>query len=104
MRHIVFSIFFSLAFGTLAFAQDEEKKSTCPEPEEKKAVELYKKGTDKKKYKKPERLKFLEEALTIDPHYAEAAMALGNEIIVKCKLDNLPFATARPYFLVAVNA
>jgi len=104
MRQLVLSIIFSLFINPFAFGQDEEpKKSTCPEPEEKKAIDLYKKGTDKKKYKKPERLKFLQEALNIEPGYAEANMALGNEIIVKCKLDNLPFSGARPFFIAAVK-
>jgi outer membrane protein OmpA-like peptidoglycan-associated protein/tetratricopeptide (TPR) repeat protein len=104
MRSILLSIFFSLCLLPLAAQDDEEaKKSTCPAPDDKKAVDLYEKGTDKKKYKKPERLKFLQEALNIEPGYAEANLALGNELIVKCKLDNLPFSTARPYFLAAVK-
>lgn len=86
------------------FAQDEEKKNSCPEPENKKALDLYKKGTDKKKYEKPDRLKYLQQALELEPAYAQAAMAMGNEIIVKCKLDNLPFSKALPYFKVAVAA
>jgi hypothetical protein len=49
MRHLFLSIFFLILGTSFAFAQDEEaKKSTCPEPDEKKAVDLYKKGTDKK--------------------------------------------------------
>lgn len=105
MRHLVFSIILTLFCATFAFAQDEEtKKSACPEPDEKEAINLYKKGIDKKKYKKPERLKFLQEALNIEPGYAEANLALGNEIIVKCKLDNLPFSGARPFFIAAVKA
>ncbi len=105
MQKLVFSILFGLACSLSIMAQDEEetKKSGCPEPEEKKAVDLYKKGTDKKKYKKPERLKFLQDAISIEPGYAEANMALGNELIVKCKLDNLPFSSARPYFIAAVK-
>jgi len=105
MRHLVFSILFSFFCSVFALAQDDEpKKSACPEPDEKEAINLYKKGTDKKKYKKPERLKFLQEALNIEPGYAEANLALGNEIIVKCKLDNLPFSGARPFFIAAVKA
>lgn len=104
MQKLVLSIFFGLFCFTAALAQDEEaKKSACPEPESKKAVDLYKKGTDKKKYKKPERLKYLQDALDIDPNYAEANLAMANEIIVKCKLDNLPFSTARPFFMAAVT-
>jgi outer membrane protein OmpA-like peptidoglycan-associated protein/tetratricopeptide (TPR) repeat protein len=83
-------------------AQDDEKKNACPEPENKKAISLYEKGSDKKKYQKPERLKFLQQALQLEPTYAQANMFLGNEIIVKCKLDNLPFSLALPYFKAAV--
>lgn len=105
MRSLLLTLSFILCLLPLA-AQDEAEntKNACPEPEDQKAVELYKKGTDKKKYKKPERLKFLQEALNIEPGYAAANLALGNEIIVKCKLDNLPFSSARQYFLAAVKA
>ncbi len=96
-------IFICLA-SQVCIAQDDEKKSSCPEPENKKAVDLYKKGIDKKKYEKPERLKFLQQAIALDPAYAEAHMAMGNIIVVKCKLDNLPFSTALPYFKAAVAA
>ncbi len=103
MKHFILTIFFSFLLSLISFAQDEEKKPTCPEPEDKKAIDLYKKGTNKKKYPKPERLKFLQEALDIEPGYAEANLALGNEIIVKCKVDNLPFSAARPFFIAATK-
>jgi len=93
-----------LLFTVNCLAQDEEKKTDCPPPENKKALSLYQKGTDKKKYQKPDRLKYLKEALELEPAYAQAAMAMGNEIIVKCKLDNLPFNLALPYFKIAVAA
>jgi len=104
MGHFILSIFISFFLSMISFAQDEEKTPVCQEPEDKKAIELFKKGTDKKKYKKPDRLKFLQEALELEPNYAEASMTMGNEIIVKCKLDNLPFSAARPYFLAAIKA
>ena len=87
-----------------SIAQDEEKNPTCPQPENKKALDLYKKALDKKKYKKPERLTFLNEAVELAPDFADAYLYIGNEIIVKCKLDNLPFSSARPYFLNAIRA
>src|ERR1700758_803852 len=107
MKHFFLSLGFSLAICCISFAQDEEssgKKPTCPQPENKKALELYKKGIDKKKYKKPERLTFLDEAVKLEPDFADAYLFIGNEIIVKCKLDNLPFSSARPYFLNAIRA
>ena len=51
MKGVITGIFFSLAFSCISLAQDEEKKPACPEPENKKAIDLYKKGIDKKKYK-----------------------------------------------------
>ncbi len=104
MKGFILAIFFSFSIHGISFAQDEEKKSACPEPENKKALDLYKKGIDKKKYKKPERLTFLNEAVELEPDFAEAYMTIGNEIIVKCKLDNLPFSSARPYFLNAIRS
>jgi outer membrane protein OmpA-like peptidoglycan-associated protein len=104
MKGIFFTLFFSFAITCISLAQDEEKKPACPQPENKKALDLYKKALDKKKYKKPERLEFLGEAVKLEPDFAEANMYIGNEIIVKCKLDNLPFSSARPYFLEAIRA
>jgi len=65
-------LFFFLLITSFGFAQDDEKKSTCPEPENKKAVDFYKKGIDKKKNPKPERLKYLQQAIALEPTYAEA--------------------------------
>ena len=97
-------IFLFLCIASVSSAQEDEKTTTCPAPENKKAVDFFKKGTDKKKYQKPERLKFLQQAIELDPAYAEANIAMGNEIVVKCKLDNLPYSTALPYFKAAVTA
>jgi outer membrane protein OmpA-like peptidoglycan-associated protein/tetratricopeptide (TPR) repeat protein len=104
MKSIFFTLLFSFSIFCISLAQDEEKKPACPQPENKKALDLYKKALDKKKYKKPERLEFLSEAVKLEPDFAEANMYIGNEIIVKCKLDNLPFSSARPYFLEAIRA
>ncbi len=102
--HIQFicpTILFLFLSATLV-AQDENKEASCPEISNKKALDLYEKGTDKKKYKKPERLQFLQKAIELEPDYAEAHFTLAEEIVVKCKLDNLPFAPAIPHFLKAV--
>jgi outer membrane protein OmpA-like peptidoglycan-associated protein/tetratricopeptide (TPR) repeat protein len=107
MNRIFLTLILSLILSGISFAQDEEpaeKKPACPQPENKKALDLYKKGIDKKKYKKPERLKFLSEAVEMEPDFADANLFIGNEIIVKCKLDNLPFSSARHYFLEAIRA
>jgi len=102
-RQIVYSIAFGLSLFILK-AQDDEKKGFCNEIDNKKAKSLYKKGTDKKSFKKPERLKFLNECLEMEPDFAEANLAVANEIIVHCKLENKPFTPAVPFFLKAIKS
>ena len=104
MKVKILNLFFFLCITSISFAQEDAKAAACPEPENKKALDYFKKGTDKKKYPKPERLKFLQQAIELDPNYAEANMAMGNEIVVKCKLDNLPYSSALPYFKAAIAA
>lgn len=96
-----------LCFCFSVSAQDDEEQGTskfCRDDIDKKAMALYLKGTDKKKYKKPERLEFLVKALEIEPDFAEANLALGLEIIVRLKLENVSFAPAVPYFQKAIAA
>lgn len=87
------------------FSQEEEEGQSkfCVEIDNKKALKLYEKAIDKKKYKKPERLAFLRECLAEEPDFAEANMAMAREIVVHCKLENKPFAPAIPYFLKAIS-
>jgi len=84
---------------SLLFSQDEENSSSkfCREINNKKAIKLYEKGINKKKYKKPERLQFLRECLQLEPDFVEANFAMAQEIIVHCKLENKPFTPALPY-------
>ncbi len=105
MRYKLFSIvLISLLSSSLRLsAQEENKDAVCSEAENKKARDFYEKGTDKKKYKKPERLDFLNKAIELEPDYAAAHLALAQEIVVKCKLDNLPFAPAIPHFMKAIQ-
>ena len=86
------------------FAQDEDETTSkfCVEIDNKKALRLYEKAIDKKKYKKPERLAFLRECLELEPDFAEANLAMSREIIVHCKLENKPFAPAVPFLLKAI--
>lgn len=81
------------------FAQDDENSTSkfCKEINNKQAIKLYEKGTNKKKYKKPERLQFLRECLQLEPDFAEANFAMAQEIIVHCKLENKPFTPAVPF-------
>jgi len=81
------------------FAQDDENSTSkfCKEINNKQAIKLYEKGTNKKKFKKPERLQFLRECLQLEPNFAEANFAMAQEIIVHCKLENKPFTPAIPF-------
>ncbi|MCD6069333.1 MAG: outer membrane protein/peptidoglycan-associated protein [Bacteroidetes bacterium] len=95
----------SLVFGCFpAFAQDEPAKNACPPVENKKAIALYEKALDKKKYKKPERMEFLQKAIAMEPEYAEANFQLGMEMVTYSKLNNSSFAPAIPFFKKAVES
>ncbi|MES2515573.1 MAG: OmpA family protein [Bacteroidota bacterium] len=104
MNKLIF--FFFLLYSVSFFAQEEEEGTSkfCVEIDNKKALKLYEKATDKKKYKKPERLAFLRECLAEEPDFAEANMAMAREIVVHSKLENKSFAAAVPFFLKAIAA
>jgi outer membrane protein OmpA-like peptidoglycan-associated protein len=97
-------LFFFLIYSVSGFAQEEEEGTSkfCVEIDNKKALKLYEKATDKKKYKKPERLAFLRECLVEEPDFAEANLAMAREIIVHCRLENKPYAPAVPYLKKAI--
>lgn len=84
------------------FAQEEEKPK-CLEIDDKEAVKAYEKGIDKKKYKKEERLVFLEKALEIEPEYPAANLALAQEKIVTIKLKGSKYESIIPYMLKVVE-
>src|SRR6218665_1198134 len=94
-----------LAGSLCFFGQDDDDKGPsklCSDNLDKKALSLYEKGRDKKKYKKPERLEYLMKALEIEPDFAEANLAVGLEIVVRLKLENASFSPAVPFFLKAI--
>ncbi len=95
---------FFLLCSVSFFAQDEEEGTSkfCSEIENKKALKLYEKAIDKKKYKKPERLGFLRECLAEEPDFPEANLAMAREIVVHSKLENKPFGAAVPFFYKAI--
>ena len=98
-------LFFSILISsTQLFSQeeDESKSKFCNEIDNKKALKLYEKATDKKKYKKPERLGFLNQCLAEEPDFAEANLAMAREIVVHSKLENKSFGAAIPFFLKAI--
>ncbi|MBI2721661.1 MAG: OmpA family protein [Bacteroidetes bacterium] len=105
MKNFLFLLSF-ICFSFLLAAQEEDEKSgkLCNEDLDKKALQFYEKGCDKKKYKKPERLDFLSKAIAIEPDFAEANLKMGLEIVVRQKLGNQPFTPAIPYFLKAIRS
>lgn len=105
MKHLLLFSLFLFLFSIKTFSQDEEEGTPkfCGEPD-KKAMKLYEKAIDKKKYKKPERLGFLKECLALDEDFPEANLAMAREIVVHSKLENKSFAPAIPYFFKAIAA
>ncbi len=95
---------FLILISFSAYSQEDEEgpKKFCQELDNKEALKLFEKATDKKKYKKPERLEFLRKCLASEPEFAEANLAMGNEIVVTCKLNNKSFSQAIPYFYRAI--
>ncbi|MCC6372952.1 MAG: OmpA family protein [Bacteroidia bacterium] len=87
-----------------AVAQDDKSTTSkfCKEDIDKKAMGLYEKGTNKKKYEKQERLEFLTKCLQIDPEFAEANLAMGLELAGRCKLLEKPFTPTLPFFYKAI--
>ena len=88
---------------SLSFANAQENLSICKEIENTKAVKLYQKGIDKKKYDFKERKEFLLKAIEEEPEYAEAQNALGNCAITIAKGDGTSFAPAKKYFEKAIE-
>lgn len=96
---------FLLLFSVTLLAQDDEdnaKPKYCVEIDNKKAIKLYEKALDKKKYKKPERVAFLKECLAEEPDFAEANFKMAKEIIVHFNLENKSIAPAIPYLYKAI--
>lgn len=75
-----------------------QSDTSCGQVDDKKAEELYKKGTDKKN-KKEERMAYLKQALDLEPDYVAANFAYGEEIIKTAIFQQSAFAPARPFFI-----
>jgi outer membrane protein OmpA-like peptidoglycan-associated protein/Fe-S-cluster containining protein len=101
IKKLFFSVFVLVA--TICFAQKKKNEPTtfCNTDVSKKAMSFYEKGIDKKK-KKEERLEALQKALEIDPNFAEANLAMGFEMVARCKFLNKPFAPAVPFFYKSI--
>lgn len=103
MKHYL-TILFCLFLLSSGLAQDEESGNTklCNENIDKKALKLYDKAKDKKKYKKPERVEMLMKALEIEPDFAEANLYMAQEMVVRAKLENMSFKPLIPYFMKSI--
>ncbi len=86
--------------GLFGFAQ---KDSGCGDPDDKKAVELYNKGIDMKKYQKAERDAFLKQAIELQPDYVAANFALAEDYIKTAYTNQSSFDPAVPYFMTVIN-
>jgi outer membrane protein OmpA-like peptidoglycan-associated protein/tetratricopeptide (TPR) repeat protein len=88
-------------------AQDEEEtqgSKFCNEDIDKKALALYEKGTNKKKYKRQERLDFLMKALEIEPDFPEAHLVIGQELAARALVEERKdFTTTHPFFYKAIG-
>ncbi len=103
--HTFVFLSFLILSSFCSFSQDDDNKAPsklCNEEISKKAISLWEKGTDKKKYKKPERLEFLKKALELEPDFAEAHLAVGLELAARCKLEEKPFTPTLPFFYKAI--
>ncbi len=103
MKKIVILFLIVIRFSVSAQEDEAGTKKFCNDNIDKKAMKLYEKAIDKKKYKKPERIEFLIKCLEIEPDFAEANLFMGLEMIVRCKLENIPFSATIPYFLKAIS-
>ena len=70
--------------------------------DDEKAIELYKKGTDKKN-KKQERMAYLKQALNLEPDYVAANFAYAEEIIKTAIYKGSSFDPALPFFMKVIK-
>lgn len=85
--------FLFLFFSIFSFSQGN---SSCPETDNKKAKKLYEQGIDKKN-KKEDRLKFLQQAIEMEPDYIDANFAFAMERIKTLIYEDKPFKSVEPY-------
>lgn len=94
-RLVVPIIFFFALISNSVLAQEEN----CDEDVSAKAVKLYEKGSNKKKYDKYDRLRYLKEALEEEPDYVAANFTLAIERIKTAKYEGTSFKPAEDNLL-----
>ncbi|HEV7230370.1 MAG TPA: OmpA family protein [Bacteroidia bacterium] len=97
VKHILWVMAFT-GFSVLSQAQDEKEKDKCHHADDKKAIALYEKGCDTKKYKREERIAFFTQALEIDPEYTDVYYKLGQMQVTIANLHQESYKAAVPHF------
>jgi outer membrane protein OmpA-like peptidoglycan-associated protein/tetratricopeptide (TPR) repeat protein len=95
-------LFFALLIVLLSVGANAQSDSTCQQMDDSKAVELYKKGTDKKRPKE-ERMPNLQKALQLEPDYVDANFAYAEELIKTAITKQASFDQAATYFLKVIQ-
>jgi outer membrane protein OmpA-like peptidoglycan-associated protein len=103
MKQLIFIFLSTLSISFFAQVELNKEIKYCVEISNKKAVKLYEKGIDRKKFKKLERLEFLVNALKLEPDFNEAHLAMGLELAARCKLESKPFTQTVPFFMRAIS-
>lgn len=96
-RLILIIVLFLYSYKTVA-----QSDTSCQQMDDKKAVELYKKGTDKKN-KKEERMAYLKQALNLEPDYVSANFAYAEEIIKTANFQQTSYDPAIPFFMKVIT-
>ncbi len=74
------------------------------EPEiEKKAQKYFDMGTDRKKYKKPERMEYLRKAVEMEPEFWDARFFLAKEMIKSARYSGASYRPAEKHLLAIVE-
>lgn len=81
----------------------EEKASTCPEISNKKAVENFEKGKNKKKYEFKERMEYIKKVLEDEPDFAEAQYEMAMLQVTLAVGNGTSFKAAEKYLLRAIE-
>lgn len=87
----------------MTMVQSVQAQDACEPEIEKKAQKLFDQGTDRKKYRKPERLKFLREAIEISPEFFDARFFLAQEMIKSAKVNGTSFGPAEKQLLAIID-
>ncbi|MCI5059296.1 MAG: hypothetical protein MRY83_24495, partial [Flavobacteriales bacterium] len=97
MKRIILYIVLGF-FLTNVFGQDD-----CGNSTNKKALGLYEKGLDRKKYDKKKRMEFLRASISEDENYLAPRLEIGKQIVRTSKYQGSTTAPATKHFLKIVE-